>query len=82
MFGFSLSKLLLTVAIVVAVWYGFKLVGRLEQARKARLKAASKGGGGTAAGAIADLERCPACSAYLDAESASACGRDDCPFPG
>ena len=32
MFGFSLSKLLVLAAVVLAVWYGFKLVGRLAPA--------------------------------------------------
>ena len=84
MFGFSLTKLLFTVAIVLAVWYGFKFVGRLEQARKnsARLDAAPKGGGMAATGATTELERCAACGAYVAAESAAACGRDDCPYPG
>ncbi len=81
MFGFSLTKLLFTVAIVLAVWYGFKLVGRLEQARKTRAKldAAPKGGG---MATTTELERCAACGAYVAAESAAACGRDDCPYPG
>ena len=28
MFGFSLPKLAVLIAIVIAVWYGFKLLGR------------------------------------------------------
>ncbi len=31
---FSLSKIMALVAILAAVWYGFKLVGRLDEARK------------------------------------------------
>jgi hypothetical protein len=34
MFGIGFGKLLLLVLIVVAVWYGFKFVGRLDQKRK------------------------------------------------
>lgn len=33
---FSLPKILALGAIVVAVWYGFRLVGRLDAARKAK----------------------------------------------
>ena len=39
MFGFpSLSKLLVLITVVVVVWYGFKLVGRLDAARKSNVK--------------------------------------------
>ena len=34
----SFNKLLLLIAILVAVWYGFKLVGRLDRARKQKLR--------------------------------------------
>jgi uncharacterized protein len=84
MFGFSLTKLVFTVAVILAVWYGFKFVGRLADARKTRAKldAASKGRGMGAPTATAELERCAACGAYVAGESAVACGRDDCPYPG
>lgn len=32
MFGFSLTKLLLLAAIVAAVWYGFKILSRRNEA--------------------------------------------------
>ena len=39
MFGLpSLQKLLVLAAIVALVWYGFKFVGRLQEARKANAK--------------------------------------------
>ena len=84
MFGFSLTKLLFTVAVVAAVWYGFKLYGRLEKARqaKAALKAGRQGGGPAAAVGVEDMERCAACGAYVAAGHATSCGRDDCPYPG
>ena len=34
---FSLSKIVALVAILGAVWYGFKLIGRLDEARKRKL---------------------------------------------
>ncbi len=84
MFGFSLTKLLFTVAVVAAVWYGFKLYGRLEKARqaKAALRAAHQGGGPAAAVGAEEMERCAACGTYVAARGAAACGRDDCPYPG
>ena len=39
MLGFSIQKLLVLAGIIGAVWYGFKLVGRLQQARDAQEKA-------------------------------------------
>ena len=36
---FSIQKLLVLAGIIGAVWYGFKLVGRLQQARDAQEKA-------------------------------------------
>ncbi len=48
MLGFSIQKLLFTVAVVVAVWYGFKWVGRMKQIRdkeaKDRLRRDAQGG--------------------------------------
>ncbi len=62
MLGFSIQKLLFTVAVVVAVWYGFKWVGRMKQIRdkeaKDRLRRDAQsgnkggnGGGGASGGA-------------------------------
>ena len=47
MFGFSLQKLLVLAAIIGAVWYGFKLVSRLQEARdlEQRKPGGSKPGG-------------------------------------
>lgn len=42
---FSLQKILFLFAVLAAIWYGFKLVNRLDQARKQKLKDAAKNGG-------------------------------------
>ena len=34
MLGFSIQKLLFTVATIFAVWYGFKWVGRMKKVRE------------------------------------------------
>ena len=36
MFGFSLSKLLVLAAIVLGVWYGYKLLGRMNAPQRKR----------------------------------------------
>ncbi len=53
MLGFSLQKLLVLVAIIGAVWYGFKFVGRLQQVRDSEAKA----GGGAKGGNLGDQLR-------------------------
>ncbi len=96
MLGFSIQKLLFTVAVVVAVWYGFKWVGRMKQIRdkeaKDRLRrdaVGGNGGGGASGGAPgephADAEEmveCAVCGAFVAVRGAKSCGRDDCPYPG
>jgi len=97
MLGFSIQKLLFTVAIVVAVWYGFKWVGRYQQIRekeaKDRLRRDAAGGGnaGTpASGGIRDdapgdaeeMVECAVCGAFVTVRGAKSCGREDCPYPG
>jgi len=92
MFGFSISKLLFTVAIVLAIWYGFKWVGRMQVRRdaeaKERLHARRRGGPvnappppNTAAMDAQEMVKCPACGDYVPAHGARHCGRDDCPYP-
>jgi len=89
MFGFpSIQKLIVLIAIVAAVWYGFKWVSRLQAARDAETKA--KGAGtarrrapGRPAATVDDAEdmvQCPVCRAYVQARGASSCGRSDCPY--
>ena len=82
MFGFSLQKLIVLVAIVVAVWYGFKLVGRLQEARKAdaALRQSAAKRPGAARTEAEDMVQCPVCQAYVPARSTSSCGRADCPY--
>ena len=92
MFGFSLQKILVLVAIVAAVWYGFKFLSRLDASRKAeakvrhesgKAKGKTKGRGKAAAPsteAVEDMVQCPSCGAYVAAGTRCTCGRDDCPY--
>ncbi len=91
MLGFSIQKLLVLVAIIAAVWYGFKFIGRLDQARKAEAKsrAGASGRGTGAANATQrraepepqaeDMVLCEVCNAYVPARGKTNCGRTDCP---
>ncbi len=90
MFGFSISKLIVLAAVIAAVWYGFKFIGRLDKARKLAAKltrdaARDVAGAEPAAEPAAeteDMERCEVCDAYVSARDPASCGRADCPYPG
>ena len=83
MFGFSIQKLILLAAVVAAVWYGFKFLGRLQETRKAEAKLregkeskpARKTEGSKADGEVEDLVQCPSCGAYVRAGSTCSCGQ-------
>ena len=82
----SFQKLIVLVGIVAAVWYGFKLFTRLQEARKtdAALRQNSAKRPGAARGEAhveaEDMVQCPVCQAYVPARGTSSCGRDDCPY--
>jgi uncharacterized protein len=93
MLGFSVTKLLVLAAVIVAVWYGFKLVGRLDAARKAEAKLRERAAedarpttrkGDSAPSArepeAEEMVQCPACRAYVPAAKPKNCGRADCPY--
>ena len=73
-----LPKLLLTVAIIVVVWFGFRFVNQWL---------GSGSGGSTKVDddppkeQIEDLARCSVCDTYVDAKGNPDCARDDCPMP-
>ena len=83
MFGFSLTKLLVLAAIIGAVWYGYKWVGRLDRMAKHKVKRDSGAGDGGAKGVDGPEEMiaCRACGVYVAAQGAQSCGREDCPYP-
>ena len=90
MLGFSLQKLLVLAAVIAAVWYGFKFVGRLQDQRKAdrepgagearRSKVRWRRASRPAAPEAEDMVECPVCRTYVQARGASRCERADCPY--
>ena len=44
MFGFSLTKLLFTAAVIVLIWYGFKWLRRVQDERDRQDRERLKGG--------------------------------------
>jgi len=77
MLGFSLPKILVLIAIIALVWYGFKIFGRGRELEKSIKKGDISGGNEKQK---VDLEECPICGAYVDTR-ASSCGKNGCPFP-
>ena len=87
MFGLpSLGKLLLLIAIVLAVWYGFKWIGRLDAQRKAAAKRSAAERRGSvkrrsgSESVTEEMVQCPACETYVLSRSTGTCGRPDCPY--
>lgn len=81
MFGFGIQKFILLAGVIAAVWYGFKLVGQIDRARKAQQH--GKRGRPAAGGRneqVEDTVQCPTCGAYVVAGSTSPCERPDCPY--
>jgi hypothetical protein len=75
-FGLTLTKLLFTVLIAVAVWKGFMMLGRLAREREVQAVRDKSKGRSTAAGTgTIELVECPRCGAYFDPKQGCRCGR-------
>jgi len=86
MFGFSPTKLIFTVLVVAAVWYGFKFLGRMSENKEAAKKPSNSGGRNESAPSAdptaVEMVQCKTCGDYVPSSNARSCGRDDCPYPG
>ncbi len=81
MFG----KLLVTIAMVAVIWFGFQYLQRLAELKELRrLHRSRPSGGGTsprpAPSQVQDLVKCPACGTWASGSAARRCGRADCPY--
>ena len=87
MFGFSLQKLLFTILVIAVVWYGFKMIARLqekrsggdERSRRAPSRRRRRRGAPVEA---EEMVACALCGTFVATRNARSCGRDDCPYPG
>ena len=78
MFGLTLSKILFTILIVIAVWKGFTLVGRLARERRQAEALRQRPGGrpkAAASGRTIELVECRRCGAYVDPRVGCHCER-------
>ncbi len=89
MFGFSLTKLLFTVFVVLLVWNGYKWINRVQALRRQRDRDNFERASSSAAKAARpsaidaeDMVKCPVCGDFVPALGPLSCGRPDCPYPG
>ncbi len=82
MFGFlSFPKILALAAAIGIVWYGYKLLDRYDQRRRAVSATANKRTkSASVAAEVENMVPCPVCGVYLSANQATACGKVDCPY--
>ena len=71
MFGFSLPKLLVLIALIAVVWYGFKAYGRVNRKRQAQTKQAARNKASEIA--TQDMIQCPKCRAYTASLESHSC---------
>ncbi len=75
MLGLSLTKILFTILIVVAVWKGFALIGRLAREREVRAVRHKSGQRArTRAPGTIELIECARCGTYFDPKQGCRCG--------
>ena len=85
MLGFSIQKLLVLAAIIVAIVYFFKWVGRAQKKRDS-LRKGRKNKPTMDSDSMrhqVDLEemvQCALCGTYLAASDLQNCGKPDCPY--
>jgi hypothetical protein len=78
--GLSLSKILVTILIVVAIWKALTLVNRLANDRRAKVERQSRAARQDAKSSQArrsstvELRPCPRCGAYVDPRHGCQCG--------
>lgn len=79
----GVSKLLVLILIIGAVWYGFKLFARRGQNFGGRQRSGRIGSGRpeTSEKPAQDMESCAICGTFVPNAAAKACGRDNCPYP-
>ena len=75
MLGLSLTKILVTILIAVAVWKSFTLIGRLARERQVQaVRNASKRRATAGGQGAIELIECSRCGAYFDPKQGCRCG--------
>jgi hypothetical protein len=76
----SLSKILLLVAVICVVWYGYKLLERRGLTGLFGEPKTQRRPPNPAKPRALDMQKCNRCGDYV-ATDAGACARSDCPYP-
>ncbi len=82
MFGMpSLGKILILVAIISAIWFGFRLLGQLDRQRRdvARKEKERARAHRATPRQVDDMVKCEVCSTFI-ARGSKSCGKPGCPF--
>ncbi|MBB52750.1 MAG: hypothetical protein CMF67_00075 [Magnetovibrio sp.] len=80
MFGFSIMKILFTIAIVVVVWQGFKWLKRRETVEAVNAMKSLNRESASARDHVEELVPCPDCGAYIAKGPDHRCTQLSCPF--
>jgi len=73
------AKILLTVAVVAFIWFGFKYLSRLAELRR-RDEADKVPPPKNPAGEAETMVECRVCGTWQPGRTARSCGRSDCPY--
>lgn len=77
------TKILLTVAVVAVIWFGFRAFQRQAERRDKAVRSSSGAGQHFTpdmdGDSVRDLVKCPLCNTWRPAGAAS-CGRSQCPY--
>jgi hypothetical protein len=82
MFGMpSLSKILILVAIISAIWFGFRLLSQLDRQRRdvARKEKERARAQRPTPRQVDDMVKCDVCGTFI-ARGSTGCGKPGCPF--
>lgn len=81
MFSFpSLSKILILVAIISAIWFAFRLLSQLDRQRRTMArKEKDRARAGARPPQVDDMVKCEVCGTFA-ARGSKACGEPACPF--
>jgi uncharacterized protein len=77
MFGVGFQKLILLIAIVTAIWYGFRFIGKIAAERKALQREAERKR--PARRSVEDMVKCRLCGDYVPASGVASCANANCP---
>jgi len=77
----SPTKVLVLIAIISAIWFGFRLLGQIERGRREAERRAKEQGRVQAKQSrpVADMVQCKVCGAFT-APASKSCGKTGCPF--